>query len=152
MNKEFKIINYMDLELVVHIPTKMINDLRNTKDHNIFRKMVSNNLRLWEIITRHELNKKIQNVDGFISKPRNIQTLIDLNILQNFKQGISPKYFGTYGPQYLFIFIIFNCSAKYYTRIINEMIYWNNDLYSRSKQKNDTGIEHPIPNLFPIID
>lgn len=158
MNKDFKIIQYMDLELVVHVPTKMINytrlckDLRNTTDHNIFRKMISNNLRLWEIIIRHELNKKIQNVDDFISKPRNVQTLINLNILHNFKQGVSPKYFGTYGPKYLLMFIIFNCSAKYYIRIINEMIYWNDELYLQSKQENVTGIEQPIPNLFPIID
>lgn len=158
MNKDFKIIQYMDLNLVIHIPTKMINytrlckDLKNTTDHNIFRKMISNNLRLWEIILRHELNKKIQNVNDFISKPRNIQTLIDFDILHNFKRGISPKYFGTYGPQYLLIFMIVNCSAQYYDKIINEIIYWNSKLYRRSQEKNNTGIEEPIPTLFPIIN
>ena len=158
MNKDFKIIQYMDLKLVVHTPTKMINytrlckDLKKSTDHNIFRKMISNNSRLWEIIIRHELNKKIQSVDDFIGKPRNIQTLIDLDILHNFKRGMSPKYFGTYGPQYLLMFIIFNYSAKHYDRIVNEMIYWNCEIYEQSKQVNNTGIELPIPNLFPIFD
>lgn len=139
-NQDFEYINYMGFEILMHIPTKTFNytkfckQLKNSNDHNIFRKLVGNNIRLWEIIMSYEKNK----IDHLRSRPRSIQTLIDAGIFYKFNHGIKPTYFGTYGPKYLFLFLVLNLNINEYIKFMNYIInsYDQNEISS-------TGIELP---------
>lgn len=139
-NQEFKYINYLGFDILMHIPTKTFNytkfckDLKKSKDHNIFRKLVGNNLKLWEIIMMYEKHK----TKYLKSKPRNIQTLVNANIFYKFNVGVKPAYFGTYGPRYLFLFLILNLNINEYIKFMN-IIIESNDKYII----NSTGIELP---------
>lgn len=142
-DQDFQYINYMGFEILMHVPTKTFNytrfckNLKNSNDHNIFRKLVANNIKLWEIIMEYEKNK----IDYLKSRQRNIQTLIDADIFYKFDHGVRPIYFGTYGPKYLFLFLILNLNINEYIKFMDCI----NNSYEHSAVSS-TGIELPVFN------
>lgn len=136
-NNEFITIKFADLNIIMHKETNLINytklckDLKCSNNNNHFKNMVVSNSKIWDIIILYEHN------DDLINYPRNIKTLVDLNIFKTFLHGVSPKYFGTYGPQYLFTFVVMISNINYY-KYVNRIKF---DISNYGKI-TDTGIEY----------
>lgn len=136
-NNEFITIKFADLDIIAHKKTGLINytklckDLKCSNNNNHFKSMVTSNSKIWDIIILYEHNEDL------INYPRNVKTLVDLNIFKMFLHGVSPKYFGTYGPQYLFTFVVMNSNINYY-KYVNRIKFNITDC----SKITDTGIEY----------
>lgn len=151
-NRNFKLINYMGYELIMHIPTKTFNytrfckKLKKSKDHNIFRKIVSTDLKIWEIIMTYEQDK----TDYLEKNPRNIQTLIDAKICHLINSKVNPHYFGTYGPKYLFLHLILKFTRHEYVKLMNKIMEIGEMCSIESKSENlmeEENIEDSLNNF-----
>lgn len=148
LNKQFSSFEFADFDVIVHKESGFINysrlckDLKTTTVQSCFKKIINSNQKIWDIIMLYENKEELK------YKPRNIQTLVDLGIFKIFINGVSPKYFGTYGPSYLFNYVVMNTNIKYY-----KYINVNNIEMLKSKQeKQISRLKNEITQLKTIIE
>ena len=154
LNNEFSSFDFIDIKVIVHKDSGFINysrlckDLKTTTVQSCFKKLINSNQKIWDIIMLYECKNELK------YKPRNIQTLVDLGIFKIFINGVSPKYFGTYGPSYLFNYIVMNTNIGYYKYInSNEFIgnLNNVELVKLEYEKQRLRLENEITQLKSII-
>jgi hypothetical protein len=113
-NSEFYITKFVDIDLLIHRKTGFINytklckDLKSSDNNNHFKRIISSNSKIWDIIFTYENNEQLYN------GPRTIKHLSDMKVFKIIVNGVSPKYFGTYGPKYLFNYVVLTANIGYY--------------------------------------
>lgn len=155
LNNQFSSFEFADLKVIVHKDSGFINysrlckDLKTTTIQSCFKKMINSNQKLWDIIMLYECKEELK------YKQRNIQTLVDLGIFKIFSNGVSPKYFGTYGPLYLFNYVVMSTNIKYYKYIngnkLNDTLN-NVELVKLEHEKQISRLENEITRLNTIIE
>ena len=148
LNKQFSSFEFVDFNVIVHKESGFINysrlckDLKTTTVQSCFKKIINSNQKIWDIIMLYENKEELK------YKPRNIQTLVDLGIFKIFINGVSPKYFGTYGPSYLFNYVVMNTNIKYYKYInVN-----NIEMLKSEQEKQISRLKKEITQLKSIIE
>lgn len=148
LNKQFSSFEFVDFNVIVHKESGFINysrlckDLKTTTVQSCFKKIINSNQKIWDIIMLYENKEELK------YKPRNIQTLVDLGIFKIFINGVSPKYFGTYGPSYLFNYVVMNTNIKYYKYInVN-----NIEMLKSEQEKQISRLKNEIIQLKMIIE
>lgn len=155
LNSEFSTINFVDLKITIHNESGLINytklckDLKCSDNNNHFKNMVTSNRRIWDIIILYENN------DNLINYPRSIKTLVDLGIFKMFLNGVSPKYFGTYGPSYLFNYVVMMANINYY-KYLNNYTFGNDinnyEIMKLKYEKQKLKLDNEIKQLKLIIE